>query len=68
MQTVSNVVNDDQSYGVLMWQRQFTSPCGRHQWLVPLSGNGGNVVLIVPLKSLVGGRHPHALQPARHAR
>jgi len=52
MQTVSNVVNDDQSYGVLMWQRQFTSPCGAiNGWY--LSGNGGNVVLIVPLKSLV---------------
>jgi len=52
MQTVSNVVNDDQSYGVLMWQRQFTSPCGPiNGWY--MSGNGGNVVMIVPLKSLV---------------
>jgi len=52
MHTVSNVVSEDQSYGVLMWQRQFTSPCGPvNGWY--MSGNGGNVVMIVPLKSLV---------------
>jgi len=52
MQTVSNVVSDDQSYGVLMWQRQFTSPCGTiNGWY--MSGNGGNAVMILPVKSLV---------------
>ena len=52
MQTVSNVVDDDQSYGMLLWQRQYRSPCGVvNGWY--MSGNGGNVVLNVPLKSLV---------------
>lgn len=52
MQTVSNVVNDRQSYGMLLWQRQYTSPCGSiNGWY--MSGNGGNAVVNVPLKSLV---------------
>jgi CubicO group peptidase (beta-lactamase class C family) len=52
MQTVSNVVDDDRSYGMLLWQRQYASPCGTvNGWY--MSGNGGNVVLSVPLKSLV---------------
>ncbi len=52
MQTASNVVDDDSSYGMLMWQRQFDSPCGPVSgWY--MSGNGGNVVVIVPLRSLV---------------
>lgn len=52
MQTVSNVVNEGQSYGMLLWQRQYTSPCGKlNGWY--MSGNGGNIVVNVPLKSLV---------------
>jgi len=52
MQTVSNVVDERQSYGMLLWQRQYNSPCGTvNGWY--MSGNGGNVVLNVPLKSLV---------------
>jgi CubicO group peptidase (beta-lactamase class C family) len=52
MRTVSNVVDDDQSYGMLLWQRQYRSACGAvNGWY--MSGNGGNVVLNVPLKSLV---------------
>jgi len=52
MQTVSNVVDERQSYGMLLWQRQYSSPCGTvNGWY--MSGNGGNVVLSVPLKSLV---------------
>jgi CubicO group peptidase (beta-lactamase class C family) len=52
MQTVSNVVNDQQSYGMLYWQRQYTSPCGTlNGWY--MSGNGGNAVMTVPLRSLV---------------
>jgi CubicO group peptidase (beta-lactamase class C family) len=52
MQTVSNVVDETSSYGMLYWQRQFASPCGPvNGWY--MSGNGGNVVMTVPLKSLV---------------
>jgi len=52
MQTASNVVDDDTSYGMLLWQRQYDSPCGKlNGWY--MSGNGGNAVVIVPLKSLV---------------
>jgi len=52
MQRVSNVVNEQQSYGMLYWQRPYHSPCGDvGGWY--MSGNGGNVVVSVPLKSLV---------------
>jgi CubicO group peptidase (beta-lactamase class C family) len=52
MQTLSNVVNDQQSYGMLYWQRQYASPCGPiNGW--SMSGNGGNAVVSVPLKSMV---------------
>ena len=52
MQSVSNVVNDQQSYGMLYWQRQYASNCGPvNGWY--MSGNGGNVVLTVPLRSMV---------------
>jgi CubicO group peptidase (beta-lactamase class C family) len=52
MQTVSNVVDEQRSYGMLLWQRQYATPCGAvNGWY--MSGNGGNVVLNVPLKSLV---------------
>ena len=52
MQSVSNVVNDQQSYGMLYWQRQYASACGAvNGWY--MSGNGGNAVVSVPLKSLV---------------
>ncbi|HEU4780767.1 MAG TPA: serine hydrolase [Steroidobacteraceae bacterium] len=52
MQTLSNVVNEQQGYGMLTWQRQYASPCGRiNGWY--MSGNGGNAVVVVPLKNLV---------------
>jgi len=52
MQSVSNVVNEQQSYGMLYWQRQYSSPCGSiNGW--SMSGNGGNAIVSVPLKSLV---------------
>jgi CubicO group peptidase (beta-lactamase class C family) len=52
MQTVTNVVDERRSYGMLLWQRQYASPCGSvNAWY--MSGNGGNVVVSVPLKSLV---------------
>lgn len=52
MQSVSNVVNDQQSYGMLYWQRQYASACGAvNGWY--MSGNGGNAVVSVPLRSLV---------------
>jgi CubicO group peptidase (beta-lactamase class C family) len=52
MQRVSNVVDDQRSYGMLYWQRPYHSPCGDiGGWY--MSGNGGNAVVSVPLKSLV---------------
>jgi CubicO group peptidase (beta-lactamase class C family) len=52
MQTLTNVVNDSQGYGVLAWQRHYDSPCGKiNGWY--MSGNGGNVVVSVPLKNTV---------------
>jgi CubicO group peptidase (beta-lactamase class C family) len=52
MQRVSNVVNEQQSYGMLYWQRQYHSTCGDlNGWY--MSGNGGNAVVSLPLKSLV---------------
>jgi hypothetical protein len=52
MQSVSNVVNEQQSYGMLYWQRQYSSPCGSiNGW--SMSGNGGNAIVSVPIKSLV---------------
>jgi len=52
MQSVSNVVSDQQSYGMLYWQRQYASSCGpTNGWY--MSGNGGNAVVSVPLRSLV---------------
>jgi CubicO group peptidase (beta-lactamase class C family) len=52
MHTVSNVVDEETSYGMLYWQRQYKSPCGSiNGWY--MSGNGGNVVLGAPLQSLV---------------
>ena len=52
MQTLTNLVDDRQSYGMLYWQRQYTSPCGPiNSWA--MSGNGGNAVVSVPLKSMV---------------
>lgn len=52
MQTLSNVVNENQGYGVLTWQREYASPCGPiNGWY--MSGNGGNTVVIVPLKNTV---------------
>ena len=68
MQTLSNVVNDQQSYGMLKWQREYASPCGRvNGW--SMSGNGGNAVVSVPLKSHGGGGDAHAATTQRgHAR
>ncbi len=52
MQTQSSVVNEQRSYGMLTWQRQYASPCGAiNGWY--MSGNGGNAVVSVPLKNLV---------------
>jgi CubicO group peptidase (beta-lactamase class C family) len=52
MQTVTNVVNEQQNYGMLYWQREYDSPCGKvNGWY--MSGYGGSVVVTVPLKSLV---------------
>jgi CubicO group peptidase (beta-lactamase class C family) len=52
MQTLSNIVNEQQGYGMLLWQRQYDSPCGAiNGWY--MSGNGGNAVVSVPLKNLV---------------
>ncbi len=52
MQTLSNVVDEKSSYGMLTWQREYRSPCGIISgW--SMSGNGGNVVVNVPLKNLV---------------
>jgi CubicO group peptidase (beta-lactamase class C family) len=52
MQRISNVVDEQQGYGMLYWQRQYHSPCGDlGGWY--MSGNGGNAVVSVPLKSLV---------------
>jgi CubicO group peptidase (beta-lactamase class C family) len=52
MQTLSNVVDEGQGYGMLLWQRQYATPCGPiNGW--HMSGNGGNAVLNVPSKSLV---------------
>lgn len=52
MKTLSNVVDGQRGYGMLLWQRQFASPCGRiNGWY--MSGNGGNAVVIVPLKKIV---------------
>jgi CubicO group peptidase (beta-lactamase class C family) len=52
MQTLSNVVDGQSSYGMLTWQREYRSPCGNISgW--SMSGNGGNVVVNVPLKNLV---------------
>jgi CubicO group peptidase (beta-lactamase class C family) len=52
MESLSNVVNEQQGYGMLTWQRQYSSPCGAvNGWY--MSGNGGNAVVSVPLKNLV---------------
>ena len=52
MQTLSNVVDDMSSYGMLTWQREYRSPCGAvNAW--SMSGNGGNAVVSVPLKRMV---------------
>jgi CubicO group peptidase (beta-lactamase class C family) len=51
MQTVTNVVDEHSSYGMLYWQREYDSPCGKiNAW--SMSGNGGDAVVTVPLKSL----------------
>jgi CubicO group peptidase (beta-lactamase class C family) len=59
MQTVTNVVDGHSSYGMLYWQREFDSPCGKiNGWY--MSGNGENAIVTVPLRSLavvVTGTH-----------
>jgi hypothetical protein len=45
-------VNEQQSYGMLYWQRQYHSPClDLSGW--SMSGNGGNAIVNVPLKRMV---------------
>ena len=52
MQTLSNIVNEQQSYGMLTWQRNYATPCGPVSgWY--MAGNGGNAVVSVPLKNTV---------------
>lgn len=52
MLTVRRRVDAEQSYGLLYWQREYRSPCGKLVgWY--MSGNGGNVVVHVPSHSLV---------------
>jgi CubicO group peptidase (beta-lactamase class C family) len=52
MQSLTNIVNEEQSYGMLYWQRQYQSACGSVSgWY--MSGNGGNAIVSVPLKSMV---------------
>jgi CubicO group peptidase (beta-lactamase class C family) len=51
MQTVTNVVDDKSSYGLLYGQREYSSACGKvNGWY--MSGNGGNAVVTTPLQSL----------------
>jgi CubicO group peptidase (beta-lactamase class C family) len=50
--TVRRQVDADQNYGLLFWQREYASPCGRLAgWY--MSGNGGNVVVDIPSQALV---------------
>lgn len=50
--TVRRRVDEEQGYGYLFWQREYRSPCGRLTgWF--MSGNGGNVVVVVPSHALV---------------
>lgn len=52
MLTVRRRVDAEQRYGFLYWQRTYRSPCGPLTgWY--MSGNGGNVVVLVPSQSLV---------------
>jgi CubicO group peptidase (beta-lactamase class C family) len=51
MQSVTNVVNDEQAYGMQIWQRRFETPCGTlNGWY--MSGNGGNAVVSAPLRGM----------------
>ena len=44
MQTVTNVVNEQRSYGMLYWQREYDSPCGKlNGW--SMSDDGGNAIV-----------------------
>jgi hypothetical protein len=52
MMSLSNRVNAEQGYGMLIWQREYQSPCGAVQgWY--MAGNGGNAVLIAEAVDLV---------------
>jgi CubicO group peptidase (beta-lactamase class C family) len=52
MMSPSNRVNAEQGYGMLIWQREYQSPCGTVEgWY--MSGNGGNAVLIAKTLDLV---------------
>lgn len=66
MQTLTNVVSEQQSYGMLMWQREYASPCGSiNGW--SMSGNGGNTVVAVPVKNLVAVvTRTHYNKPGMH--
>jgi CubicO group peptidase (beta-lactamase class C family) len=63
MQTVSNVADEHASYGMLYWQREYDSPCAKiNAWY--MSGDGGNAIVTVPLKSLaVVVTRTHFAQP-----
>lgn len=66
MQTVTNVVDEQSSYGMFYWQREYDSPCGKiNGWY--MSGNGGNAIVTIPLKSMaVVVTRTHYNQPGMH--
>lgn len=52
MLTVWRAIDEEQAYGYLTWKREYHTPCGRVSgWY--MSGNGGNVVVVVPSRALV---------------
>jgi CubicO group peptidase (beta-lactamase class C family) len=52
MLSPGNRVNEEQAYGMLVWQREYRSPCGPVKgWY--MGGNGGNIVLSVEDANLV---------------
>lgn len=67
MMSPSNHVNAEQGYGMLIWQREYQSPCGAVKgWY--MAGNGGNAVLIADAVDLVAVvTRTHFNQPDMHA-
>jgi CubicO group peptidase (beta-lactamase class C family) len=50
--TVRRRIDDNTSYGYLFWRREYRSRCGPLEgWY--MSGNGGNVVVLVPSEKMV---------------